>query len=210
MRGSSTIALAELRAVLGDRLAEHCLRVRLDRLSIVVKRFWPWRSGVALSVSIACPVASRMIVCRPGRAGELGVVLELEPAEALVVGACEADHRRRDRVLRIGAPLLRIRADAGEVLREECGRNLRIGEAGDVDEPLVLVEQLRIELVRVGAEKVLRRECDPARVGDHVRVGVDRRVLLADRELNSAAVENRAAPRRRRHRLLVHRCACLP
>ena len=88
---------------------------------------------------------------------------ELEPAEPLVVGAGEADHRRRDGVLRVRAPLLGIRADAGEVLREERVRGLRVGEARDVDEARVLAQELRVELVRVDAEEVLRGERDAAR-----------------------------------------------
>src|SRR5438477_438838 len=59
-----------------------------------------------------------------GPAGERAVVLDLETLEPLVVDTRVADHLRRDRSLRVGAPLLLVEADAGEVpLREE--RRLR-------------------------------------------------------------------------------------
>jgi len=50
----------------------------------------------------------------------------------------------------------------------------------------------------------LRGDRHAARVGHEVRVGVDRRVLLPDRELDTGAVEDRPATGRRRRRLLVH------
>ena len=70
----------------------------------------------------------------------------------------------------------------------------RVGEPLDVDELLFLFEQLRVERVRVDAEDLVRRERDRARVAHLLRVGVDRRLLLADRELDAGAVEDRAAP----------------
>ena len=83
---------------------------------------------------------------------------ELEPAEALVVGAGEADHLRADRALRVRALLLRVGVDPGEVLREELVGALRVGEALDVEEVRLLAQQLRIERVRVDAEQLVRRD----------------------------------------------------
>ena len=204
MRGSSTIALAELARNCVTVLAEHRLGVRLD--AAVDRReevlALPFRRSAERVDRLPGRITDDRLAS--GTTGELAVVLELEPSEPFVVGACEADHRRGDGVLRVGAPLLRIRADAGEVLGKERVRRLRLGEAGDVDEVRVLAEELRVELVRVRAEEVLRGERDRPCVGDRVRVGIDRPVLLADRELNAGAVDDRAAPRRRRHRLLVH------
>ena len=46
-------------------------------------------------------------------------------------------------------------------------------------------------------------DCDRARILDLLRVGVDRRRLLADRKLDAGAVEDRAPSRRNLLRLLM-------
>ncbi len=135
--------------------------------------------------------------------GQLVVVLELEAAEPLVVDARVPDHLRRGGVLRIRAALLGVVEHAGEALLQE-GRGLRrVGEALDVDEPALLVDERRVQPVAVDAEQVVRRQRDPARVRHLLRVGVDRPRLLADRELDARAIVDRAAAGRDLLRLLV-------
>src|SRR5438270_774641 len=138
-----------------------------------------------------------------GLAGEALVVLHLEPGEALVVRAREADHLRPDAQLRIRALLLRIAVHAGEAPLQERRRLERVGEALDVDEARLAVEQLRVERVRIDPEVAVRGERDVARTRDLARVAVDGRRLLADCELEPGAVEDRAAAGGDRDRLVV-------
>src|SRR3954465_11671692 len=95
--------------------ARHCRMVERSTASAFawmegsmgVKRACPTRSGGVLRTSIPRTKGAR--AGAPGRvaaggrlagpAGELAVVLGLEPAKALVVGAGEADHRCGDRPL---------------------------------------------------------------------------------------------------------------
>ena len=136
-------------------------------------------------------------------AGELLVVLDLEAAEPLVVGAGEADHLGGNAALWIGALLLRIVVHAGEgLLHERLGLG-RVGEALDVDERRLAVQELRIELVRVDAEDPVGRDRHGPGVRQLAWVGVDRLRLLADRELYAVRVEDGAAPGRDHDRLAM-------
>src|SRR5207249_3516894 len=135
--------------------------------------------------------------------GELVIVLQLEAAKTPVVDTRVADHGRPDAPLRILATLLGIGEHAREALLQEERRLNGIGEALDVDELAALVAQRRVERVRVDAEETMRRDRDAARVRDLLGVRVDRRRLLADRELDARAVEDRAAAGRNLVALLV-------
>src|SRR5207245_9686673 len=66
--------------------------------------------------------------------GERGVVLQLESREAAVVDTGEAEHLRRDGVLRVRAPFLGIEAESRNRTLRERSRARGIGSAGDVDE----------------------------------------------------------------------------
>ncbi len=134
---------------------------------------------------------------------ELVVVLELEAAEPVVVDAGVADNLCGDAVLRVRPELLRIGEHADEpLLQEEAGLR-RVGEALDVDELALLVQELRVQRVAVDPEDLVRGERDPARIPHLGRVGVDRRRLLADRELDPGPVEDRPAAGWNRLGLLV-------
>ena len=83
----------------------------------------PSRSVCELTVSIALADGVLDDRLAPGPARELLVERELEPREAVVVDARVAEHLRRDRALRIEAPLLRVEAEARQVpLLQLCRR----------------------------------------------------------------------------------------
>ena len=102
------------RAVVGDGLAKNGLGVRLHALVDGGEHV------LALTCGLRADDVDRPPDGRPhdrllaGPPGELLVELELEAAEAVVVRAREADHLRRDRVLRVEPLLLRVRVDARE------------------------------------------------------------------------------------------------
>ncbi len=139
----------------------------------------------------------------PRFSGQLLVVLDLEPPEALVVGSGVPDDLRADGALGIRAPFLGIAVDAREALGEEGCGGLRIGEALDVHKARFLVQQQGIERVRVDPEKLVCGDRDGARVHDLARVGIHRFRLLADRELHACVVEDRSTPGRDHDRLVV-------
>src|SRR5437867_2122042 len=68
----------------------------------------------------------------PGMAGQLAVVLQLQPAEAAVVDARVTDHLGGDAALRVLPPLLRVGEDPREVPLQEERRLRGLGEALDV------------------------------------------------------------------------------
>ena len=138
-----------------------------------------------------------------GPARERLVERALEPVEAVVVRTGEAEDVRGDRALRIGAQLLRVEPEPGDLALVQRLRLGRIGLAGDVDEALGPVLQRGIELVGVEAERLAGDDCGALRIDDVPRVGVDRRRLLADRERLAGAVVDRAPPGRNLDRLAV-------
>ena len=178
---------------LGDRLAQHLLGLRLDRVVERRVKVGAFPDGARLDdVDRRARTGRRTFVCMPGLPASWWLYCELEAAEALVVGPGEPDDLRADGALRVRALLLRVGADAGEVLLQELGGLGGVGEALDVDEVRLLVQQLRVERVRVDAEQLSGRERDGARLTQLGRVGVDGRRLLADRELGARPVEDRA------------------
>ena len=128
---------------------------------------------------------------------------ELEPGEAAIVDARVAEHLRRERALRVEAALLRIEAEAGQVLALQNRRPRGVGLALDVDEAQRAVGERGVHLALVEPEDARGGRRLAARVAHLARVGVDRRRLLADRELQAAAVEDRSAGRGNRHVLVV-------
>ena len=127
--------------------------------------------------------------------GERLVELQLESRKAAVVEACVAEDVRRDRALRIETPFLGIEAEPGKVELLEAIRLGGIGLARDVDEARFPIRQLIEKRVRVDAEDAPGGGGDRTRIADLPRVGIDRRRLLADRELHSRPVEDRPARR---------------
>ena len=138
-----------------------------------------------------------------GLAGEVTLEAELQPRDARVVDPRVPEHLRRDAVLRIAPPLLRVEVEPGEAAPLERSRPLRVGLPLDVDEALLLVEQLRVDLVRVEVERVAGLDRDLLCVPHLLRVGVDRGRLLADRERRAHAVVDRPPAGRRGDRLVV-------
>ena len=139
-------------------------------------------------------------------AEEAAVVPILQPLEPLVVDTRIADHLRADRVLGVHAPLLRVEAEAGEILLLQLERFRRIGEPLHVDKlGMLLVEEERVERVRAHAEDVVGSQGDRAGVTHLGRVGVDGGGLFADRELESHPVEDRSSARRDRDELAMLR-----
>ena len=139
----------------------------------------------------------------PRPPGEHAVEPELEPRQAAVVDSRVAQHLGRHSALRIGSPLFGIEAETGQVALLERRSLHRVGLALDVDEAARALRQERIERIRAQAEGLSRSEGDCARVPDLVRVGIDRRRLLADRELHAHPVEDRSAPCGNLHYLAV-------
>ena len=134
-----------LRVPRRDGLAEHLLGLRLDRVIDRGEhvRPLPHRARADHVDRTARRVADDGLL--PRAAGELPVVLELEPAEAVVVDPRVAEHLGRDRPLRVGAQLFGVGEHALEaLLQEELGRG-RVGEALDVDEAALPVDDLRVE-----------------------------------------------------------------
>ena len=138
---------------------------------------------------------------------EVLVVLQLEAGEAVAVGADVAEHLRRDRLLRIGATLLGIEAEAGKLQPLQRERSRGIGLTRDVHEALGAIGKQRVEAVRVGAERPLDRECGLSRIHDLLRIRVDGRRALTESELDTDAVVDRAAARRKDDRLSMLRLA---
>ncbi len=129
-----------------------------------------------------------------GPARERLVERALEPVEAVVVRAGEAEDVRGDRALRIGAQLLRVEPEPGDLaLVQRLGLG-GIGLAGDVDEALGPVLQQGIELVGVEAERLAGGDCGALR---------DRRCSAGRRRPSSPARRSRAARRCGRRSCLV-------
>src|SRR5207248_5810056 len=98
-----------------------------------------------------------------GPSGEVVLEAELQTRQPLVVDARVSEHLRGDGVLRVAAPLLRVEAEPGESAALERGRSGGVGLALDVDEALLLVEQLRVDLVRIEAERLAGLDGDTLR-----------------------------------------------
>src|SRR6185503_8530527 len=191
-----------LRVPLRDRVAQHRLRVCLDRM-------------VEREVDVA-PVALRLGDDRvdrlargvlddalaTGPPGELLVERELEAGQAVVVDARVPDQLRGERELRVEAALLRIEPEARQTPFLELRRLRRVGLALDVDEAVRPVGQLLVDLVRVELQRLRDRRGLGLRVRHLARVGVHRLRLLADRELEPRAVVDRPA-RGRDHDILA-------
>src|SRR5439155_4626495 len=96
------------------------------------------------------------------------------------------------------AALLGIKAEAGKLEALQSGGLGRIGLAGDVDEPVRPVYEGREDPVGVESQRPFDRERGTARIRDLHRVRVDGGRLLAEGELEAAAVEERPAPGRNR------------
>src|SRR5262245_66353756 len=71
------------------------------------------------------------------------------------------------------------------------GGLVRIDFAGDVDEAPGAVDELRVEGARVHPKRLRGSLRDLSRVHDLAWIGEDRGRLLADRELDAGAVEDR-------------------
>ena len=165
VRGSSTIAVAALRAPARDRR-------RARTASAFAWSVWSSVRTTSSPGALRAATRRRRSRGRPGRGRRLVARAAaratgraaLEPVEAAVVDAREAEHLRGDRALRVGAALLRVEAEARAAqlleLRRLRGSALRCDE----DEALRAVGERRVELVGVEAER-LRRPRAPTRRG---------------------------------------------
>ncbi len=135
------------------------------------------------------------------------IELELQPRQALAVGADEAEHLRRDRALWVVAALFGIEAEAGKFETLQRGSLRRVRLPGDVDEAVRPVREDREDPVGVHSQRPLDGERGAARIRDLPRVRVDGGRLLAERELEAAAVEESPAPRGDRDRFPLLRLA---
>ena len=143
---------------------------------------------------------------RAGLAGQPLVQLQLQAREPVVVDARVAEHLRRDGVLRVGAALLAVGVEARDVLAGERRRLGGVALPAHVDERLRPVGEQLVQAVRLHEpppERLLRCQRGRARIDDLTRVGVDGRRLLAERELEAGAVEERPAARRQDLRVAV-------
>ena len=180
MRGSRTIAVASF--------APQCATVRRSTCSAFCWIVWSSVRTRSLPSLLRPRLEdvdrrpARILDDRllPGLAAQRLVVAELEPFEALVVDAGEADDLRRDALQRVDALLLGIGADAEELAASsELLRLRRVGLARDVDEARVPVRERRVERGRVDVEDRATPRATTARGSrDVARVGVDRRPLL--------------------------------
>ena len=150
-----------LRVQLGHRRAQHLLGVRLDA---VVDREEHVLAGLRRDVALDVDRAAERVAddrLLAGNAGELRVELELEAGEAVVVDAREPEHLRRDRALRIRAPLLPVEVEAGEVALREQARLVRRRLALDVDEVRSGGRELHGARLRASARGCARRRSPP-------------------------------------------------
>src|SRR4051794_34449016 len=106
-------------------------------------------------------------------------------------------------MLRVDAPLLRVEAEARDVLALEPRGARRVDLPGDVDEAARAIRERADELVRVEAEPLAGGEGGGARARDLAGVRVDRPRVLAERKLDAGAVVDRPARRGHRKRLVV-------
>ena len=166
-------------------LRSTCLGLRLDR---VVDR----REDVGALLlgrradhvdRLAAAVAHDRLLARAGPTS-LRSYCDLEPAEALVVDARVADHLRADAALRVRAPLLRIEAEAGEAASS--------GASAPWPGRRTAARRRTGASCRAAAGRArsrrrrgcrARRRATATRVAHLLRIGEDRRRLLADREL---------------------------
>ena len=126
--------------------------------------------------------------------GQRSVALQLHARQALVVDAGEADdlRRRPGPAGRTAAPPDRSRAPRGAAA-SSAARLLGIGLAGDVDEASASDRRAAGRASpRPRRASACGRGGHPPRVDDLARVRVHRCRLLADRELDTGAVEDRA------------------
>ena len=92
-----------------------------------------------------------------------------------------------------GIALALAKAGADDVPLAQQGGLRRVCLAGDVDETLAPVLQLRVEGVCIEAERLADDDGGTLGIGDVARVGVDGCRLLPDRERLTGAVVDRAA-----------------
>ena len=133
------------------------------------------------------------------------VVEILEPVAAFAAGTLTADvtdQRAGERVGGIPARRLGHESDAGQLELLHGGNDAVAHSPSDVHEVEVRVGESREKGLPVDVQD--RRELGRVGdvVGDVLRIGVDRRQLDRHREVTAVAIEDRAALRRQRHRLL--------
>ena len=120
---------------------------------------------------------------------------ELEPGQAFVVDACEAEDVRTHGALRVDPALLRVEPEPLEAPLLEQSRPLGIGLPRQVDEAAGLVRELPVELVWVDPERPRGGESGRMRVRDVPGVRVDGRRPSPDRKPDAVPVDHRAARR---------------
>ncbi len=138
-----------------------------------------------------------------GTAGEFLVEQSLEPLEAAVVHACEAEHLRGDAALRVGPQLLGVEAEPRKLQLLELRHRQWIRLARQIDESLRLVGQKRVNRPRLEAKRLRHRERDFLCPGDLPWVCVHRHRALADGQRVSVSVGDRPARRGHDDRLSV-------
>ena len=191
-----------LRVPLAHRLLEHLLGVRLD---MAVEREIDVTAVVSRAILDRVDGLAERVphLRRPTRRPlQLLVQLELEPREAGVVRAREAEYRRRDRSLRIDALLVGLEREADEVALHEPGREPRRRLPLDVDETAAAVGELPVQGPDRNSQYLRRDPRLAAWIGDLHRIGVDVGRLLTDREWIPQPVVDRPSCGRQGDRLL--------
>ena len=207
MCGSRTIAVASFACHWRTVCCEHLLGVRLD-VAVEREEDVAAVAGGALLHRVH-GLAERVAHDRRAtrRPRQLLVQLELEPSEAGVVGARVAEHRRRDRALRIDAPLVGLEREARQVPLRERRRTPRRRLPLDVDEPAAAVGERRVQRPERESRAPSPRPAPPA--ADR-RSASDRRRRRSPARRSPAAFPSRSkiVPRPAGSTRFAFVCAC--
>ena len=182
-----------LRAIPCDGLPQHLLRVRLDR---VVERQEDGLSGQRRGRVLDADRAPERIAhdrLLAGATRELRVELGLETRKPDVVDAGVPEYLRRDRVLRIRAPLLAVEMEPGELLLREHARPGGRGLSIDVGEVRSRPAERSVDVLHLETEHARGDLCLLPWSRDRARIDIDGRRLLTKCERRAHAVEDGAA-----------------
>ncbi len=186
---------AALRVHRGDALQQSLLGVPLQRLVEGEHQILPALRRLHLPLSARDVVALRVAfdLHAAGRAGEQLLVPVLHAAQAVVVGADEADHRAGDRARRVEPSRLRLVRDADEVELAYLRRRRIVHLPRDVRERALAVRQALDQRGLVDLDD--RCELGGVRDGivDDARIGHDGRLRHRHRQHLAAAIEDVAA-----------------
>ena len=187
----------------GDRRPKHGLRIRLDRVIERQVDVLPVASRARADGvdRVAQRVLDDRLAASPP--GQGPVETELEAGQPAIVDTGVPEHLRRDRVLRIEPSLLGIEAESGKPALGELRSPGWVRFSLDVDESVRAIGDERVELLRIEAQIMRSRDRHDPGIVNLQRIDEDRGRLLAQGQLHARPIEDRAPPRRQRHRLAV-------